>query len=528
MDTIFNLAVAAFVVYATYIVISLWGRNPDDAARVLSVPLLVFPKAGQLHKTPLTILQILRNRGRIVRVVNILRPTNSVVFIADPHALRELYLGKNWERFPRANSTHPSQKYSRILVDGVSVQNGEEWKMGRLFHARTFAATAVRGYLPILESNLHELMQKLEFLGEQGSFELDLKPVFRRYAFDIVSRLVFGEDICSQREGSEGEKSFNAWDNALQTWGTLQFLYSVTGSDTLIWLTGLRDRFEASLAPLKRVVRQAMDRVRVRRQDRFSIYDNIEQSSKKPEWLCEPENELKQLLTFIIAGHDPVTSVLSFALCELATRPDIQRRLRAETDTSCGVNGVLALEKLEGCKVRAFVQNLAPPPSRKESRSSMQLLNSVIKETLRHYSPAANGIPRVIAGDWTCTWIDDTGIPRHLSLRKGDLVFGAIYATHHLDANWPGTKSSLDTFDPERFLDDPNGGAKLHSFIPFGDGPRRCIGERLALQEIRLAIAALVRKYDFAPAEGFSCDWKGSAPMMPLHVKLRISPVKAT
>ena len=170
---------------------------------------------------------------------------------------------------------------------------------------------------------------------------------------------------------------------------------------------------------------------------------------------------------FFIAGYDTTASTLSYCLYELALNRNIQERLYEEIVSNLDSDGDVNYE------------NLAKLP----------FLDSVISETLRLY-PVVLRLDRKVSADYM---LGDTGI----KLYKGQGIEIPVYAIHYCDEFYPNPYK----FDPDRFM--PHNRDKLipYTYLPFGAGPRNCIGMRFALMEIKLTLSLIVRKYIFFPTE---------------------------
>ncbi len=174
------------------------------------------------------------------------------------------------------------------------------------------------------------------------------------------------------------------------------------------------------------------------------------------------EATVDNLLTFVVAGHETAANTLAWALYLLALHPDAQDGLRREITSLCP----------EGRITFATVQK-------------MEHLNAHISETLRLY-PAAAFFARDAAAD-----IELGGI----SFRKGDAIYFPIYALHRHETLW----EAPDAYQADRFLKlQPERG----QFLPFGDGPRVCIGAQYARTEIAVLLASLLREVKFALGSG--------------------------
>ncbi|XP_058460215.1 probable cytochrome P450 6a18 [Malaya genurostris] len=164
--------------------------------------------------------------------------------------------------------------------------------------------------------------------------------------------------------------------------------------------------------------------------------------------------------SFVKFGLEPCNSVMKFCIYELARNPLIQDRLRSEIKHS--LNGMELDYKVA---------------------TSMTYLSQVINETLRMYPPV----------DYLCRVSQSNSLNR---IPSGALCVIPVYALHHDPDHFPVPEQ----FDPERFS--PNGTqTSTHQFcyLPFGAGPRSCIGYQFGLMLIKIGIITLVRNFRFVP-----------------------------
>lgn len=166
---------------------------------------------------------------------------------------------------------------------------------------------------------------------------------------------------------------------------------------------------------------------------------------------------IDQIGVFFLAGHETTASVMTWAFFILSQRPDYVERIRAEIDAVVGTGEV----ELGHVKKLEFIRD-------------------VFREALRLYPPITF-IPRVAA--------EDTMIGSYRA-RKGAMIMIAPWTTHRHHALWPNP----DRFDPDRFTRDEIIPGR---YMPFGLGPRICVGAAFATIESGLMLARLVRRYDF-------------------------------
>ena len=117
----------------------------------------------------------------------------------------------------------------------------------------------------------------------------------------------------------------------------------------------------------------------------------------------------------------------------------------------------------------------------------MKYMDMVIDETLRMYPPAPR-LDRVASEDYEYEGI---------KIKKGQVVAVQIYALHHNPEIYPNPEE----FIPERFSDENKKSRESVAYLPFGAGPRNCIGMRFAIIEIKLLLTSILSKYRFSTCE---------------------------
>jgi hypothetical protein len=170
-----------------------------------------------------------------------------------------------------------------------------------------------------------------------------------------------------------------------------------------------------------------------------------------------------ELLTLLLAGHETSATVLTWALHWIHRQDEVRERLLAE---------------LRGCD----------NPDNPEDIQRLPYLSAVVNEVLRIHPVAMLLFPRLVEEPLQMAgWAFETG----------DVLFGCIQAVHERAELYPDP----GVFRPERFLERSYGPGE---FLPFGGGARRCIGSALALYEVKLILATLLRQHSLALTP--SCD----------------------
>ncbi|XP_012302932.2 thromboxane-A synthase isoform X2 [Aotus nancymaae] len=190
-----------------------------------------------------------------------------------------------------------------------------------------------------------------------------------------------------------------------------------------------------------------------------------------PSWQHQPramarpltvDEIVGQAFIFLIAGYEIITNTLSFATYLLATHPDCQEKLLREVDL--------------------FKKKHADPEFC-SLEEGLPYLDMVIAETLRMYPPAFR-FTREAAQDCEV-------LGQHIP--AGAVLEMAVGALHHDPEHWP----SPETFDPERFTAEAQQQHRPFTYLPFGAGPRSCLGVRLGLLEVKLTLLHVLHKFRF-------------------------------
>lgn len=172
-----------------------------------------------------------------------------------------------------------------------------------------------------------------------------------------------------------------------------------------------------------------------------------------------------QLLTMLIAGHDTSTALLAWSLHLLGQHPQVLNSLQAEVDTVIG-DQVIDITSL----------------------SKLHLMEQVIKESLRLYPPIHAG-NRLASKD-----LQVNGCP----IPKGSRILFSFYLTQRDEAYWP----DVQRFYPERFDHSRSKKQPALSYLPFGAGPRNCIGAIFARIEAKAVLTWIIQSYDLEPVPG--------------------------
>jgi cytochrome P450 / NADPH-cytochrome P450 reductase len=204
----------------------------------------------------------------------------------------------------------------------------------------------------------------------------------------------------------------------------------------------------------------------------------------------DDENIRNQCVTFLTAGHETTSGLLSFAIYFLMKNPDVARRARAEVD-----------EMLGGTLAPTF-----------EQIHRLTYVTQVLNETLRLW-PTAPGFNRYAR--------EDTVIGGRYRLPAGTSVMVMSAALHRDKSVWG---PDAEEYNPDHVAPDKLGALPPDAFKPFGTGQRACIGRQFAMQEAILVLALLLQRFDFVDAFDYELKIKTTLTIKPDEMRIQVVP----
>nr|CAD7198058.1 unnamed protein product [Timema douglasi] len=186
------------------------------------------------------------------------------------------------------------------------------------------------------------------------------------------------------------------------------------------------------------------------------------------DFKMEDDDYAAQAHSFLLAGYHTTANTMGFALFELATHPNLQTRLQKE---------IISILNKHGGEVTH------------DSLGEMTYLDMVISETLRKY-PILPFLDRRTLRDYE---IPGTNIV----LEKGTSVFIPLLGLHNDPKYFP----SPNEFNPERFTLENRKSIPNYAYMPFGEGPRKCIGMRFGLMKVKTGLVHLLSKFEVRPCQ---------------------------
>jgi len=373
-----------------------------------------------------------------------------------------------------AENYHKSEiqvkRMGHFLGKGLLTTHGDAWRTQRRLIQKGFDRKQLEALCAIMQDSLTESMREFDKKITEGP--VDIYPSLMKMTFAMVAKSLFGaklkeEDIdlvshtiCTVQEfivRQTLQPYMNPWFSVSGELTKHEEMRAQADNVLLEYIT--RRRHEA---PGHDLLQTLMD---ARYSDGQGMPDSL---------------VLSESMQLLVAGHETSSNGLSWLLYLLSTHPECLERVRQEFDAVLG-----------------------DAPLSFSDVPRLEYTTQVIQEALRLYPPFWMVDREAVADDR----VGDLEIP------KGSTVIVFVYGAHHTPRSWQNPES----FNPERFA---KGNEKLYTqftYLPFGAGPRGCIGGHYAMLQILMILTTVLRRYDFQLVPGQDIEARAMVILRPKH-----------
>ena len=380
-----------------------------------------------------------------------------ITVVSDPAAIRYVLVDN-------AANYRKDDLQKRVLAPGLGkgllTVEGEEWKLQRRTLAPLFAPRHVAGFFAAMADGAERLLRRWR---RHDGRQLDISLEMTRVTLDVLEQTIFTHGVA--RDPDALGRAITRYFEAL---GPLDPL-DVFGFPDWIPRIG-RFRARPALRYFDEVVGELIDarRALVERggdapRDILSLL--LEAADPETGQGLSDVEVRANIVTFIGAGHETTANALSWSLYLLSQVPEARERIEREVDEVLGERAI------------------AP-----DDLPRLVFTRAVIDEAARLYPPVPFMSRAAISDDW----IGNLRIP------KGSMVAIAPWVLHRHRRLW----DDPEAFDPDRFMPERRGSIDRFAYLPFGAGPRVCIGSSFALQEAVIVLASIVRAARLELLEG--------------------------
>lgn len=430
----------------------------EDLARTQQSPLALF---AAILRNPLTALppEIFRERLVLSTVAG-----RQSLYICDPALIQEA-LVKNAACLDKGEVAR--KVLGPALGDGLLTAEGTHWRWQRQSVAAGFQHEKLLGFLPAMISAAETTCARWRATNEP----LDIGHEMMRTTFEIIV-----ETMLSGHAGLDVGKVERAISDYLEP-TSFVFAYSVFGLPNWIPYPG-RTRARAAIAYLRESIGELVAARRAAGVRRGDLLDMLLEASDPETGRAMRDSEVvDNLLTFITAGHETTALGLAWTLHLLSQHREIEQQVRDE--------------------IAAVTQGGPLAPSHV---ARLSFTKAVFQEAMRLYPPAPV-ITRQVEKPFRLG---------ALSLGEGTVLYIPIQAVHRHERLW----DEPERFDPRRFLPEAARARHRYAYLPFGAGPRICIGSAFATMEAVAILAVLLPALKLSPVSD-------AAPEPSLKITLR-------
>uniref|UniRef100_A0A671TX27 Cytochrome P450 3A n=1 Tax=Sparus aurata TaxID=8175 RepID=A0A671TX27_SPAAU len=388
-----------------------------------------------------------------------------VLCITDPAMIKTVLIKECYSLFTNRRNF----RLNGPLYDAVSIAEDDQWRRIRSVLSPSFTSGRLKEMFGIMKRHAANLLTSMKKKVDKDE-PLELKEFFGPYSMDIVTSTSFSVDIDSLNNPSDPFVAnikkmlkFDLFNPLLLIISFFPFMGPVFEKmEFSFFPKSVTDFFYSAMQKIKsnRVTSKQKSRVDFL-QLMIDSQNNKDPSGVEQDKGLSDHEILSQAMIFLFAGYETTSSSLSFAAYNLALNPHIMKRLQDEIDATFP----------------------GKAPVEYQALMQMEYLDCVINESLRLY-PIAPRLERVAKAT-----VEING----LVIPKGMIVMVPTWPLHRHPDLWPDPEA----FKPERFSKENKETFDPYTYMPFGLGPRNCIGMRFALVMMKLALVEILQKYSF-------------------------------
>lgn len=339
-----------------------------------------------------------------------------------------------------------------LVGDSMFVSSGSLWRQQRRMIDPAFSHIRLAKAFPSMVGALDDFEARLHDAAQSGQ-EMSLDLAMGQLTADIICRTVFSASLANDTARDVFE-SFAFFERSVAHVELVRLIFGKPFDD----IPQRADVLEACAR-----IRGHIGRLLDSHLEAGAQFDDIAAAviaarDLETDTRFTREELIDQLGVFFLAGHETTASALTWAFFIAAMQPSVADKVHAEAMAVAGSGPI----EFDHVKRLTYARN-------------------VFKEALRLYPPITF-IPRVAARSTTIG-------TKHI--KRGTMVMIAPWAVHRHQALWPNP----DVFDPDRFLPEREHEIVSGSYIPFGAGPRVCVGAAFATTEATLILARILRTY---------------------------------
>ncbi len=391
----------------------------------------------------------------------------------------EHVLRHNYKNYPRPDFV--ADKLKTIVGDGLVGAEGDQWAGSRKKAQPAFHPQIVESYASAFVETTNELLDSWSVHADRGN-SIDVKSEMMHMSLTNLGKTLFKADWSTQVDVVEPIVA-----------GSLSYTNKRLTSpvDPIRFPLPSTKRFHAGLSVLDKIIYDAINARRAATDadetDLVSILLNV-RDEETGKGMTDKEIR-DEISGFFVAGHETVSSALTWTWYLLSKHPDVWRRVQAEVAEVLGDRAPTAADA-----------------------KALQFINRVLLESMRLYPP-------IFVLMRCATEADQIG---GFDVPAGANIVLCPYVTHRHTDFW----TNPEAFDPDRFLPERAAGLHRMAFFPFSGGPRKCIGNTFAMLQMPIVVAMVAQRFNLAlepghepvPEPAISLRPRDAMPMYPQRI----------
>lgn len=364
------------------------------------------------------------------------------------------------------------------LGEGLLTSEGELWQRQRKMTQPSFQSHQVGSFVRIMDEHTEVLLRRWDrYADEQQPF--DVVPELMHLTLNIASHALFTTNLDSEIEVIREALEIGREYSVDRAWSIIRLPQSIP--------TSRNRRYLHALAKFHRVIDRMIAARHVAPERVADLLTMLMEARDESGGAMSDKQLRDEVATLLTAGHETTSLTLSWACYLLARHPEVAERICAEIQ---------------------FLNGRAPAY---EDLFRLKYTRNVIEEIMRLYPPV-----------WVLsrTPVEDDEIGGY-RIPAGSEILIFPYITHRHPKWW----TDPDKFSPERFSPENSSGRPRYAYLPFGAGPRTCVGLNFAMTEIQVVLALLLQRFRLEPtSENDTVRLDPSVTLRPLPgVRVRLS-----
>lgn len=400
-------------------------------------------------------------------------------YIANEPALVKRIMRDEADRFPKHWLMH--KILSPLLGESIFTTNGEVWKRQRRMMDVVFEVTKLQRVFPLMQDSVDAMLARTRSWERRGVGEIDEEMT--HVTADIIFRTILSQPL----EGEDARTIYRAFIRYQEMAHKVMMLTCFRLPTFWHWRQCRRSAHTIRRLLMRLIAARYRAYLRLGRDPHDDLLTALMETTDPETGDRFDEQELvDQISIMFLAGHETSATSLTWALYLVSKSPPLQQRI-ADEHAAITAGEPLAFRHV----------------------NKLKTAHDLFREALRLYPPV---------GFFLREAAEDTTL-RDKQVEQGAAVMVSPWLLHRHRELW----ENPDAFDPDRFRREADKDAIRTVYMPFGSGPRTCIGKAFATQEAILILSTLISTYEFTPAGNREPEPVGRVTIRPENgVRLRV------